>query len=110
MPWWTPQELIRRRALTAAAQIVVPTSTPTIDQPAQIPAGRPLYRTADSWQREVWDFYDTSGEFRQGVTWKANMLSRVRLRAAKIQDVQDEPEIVTASAPLDIRYPCGTVN
>lgn len=52
-----------------------------------------LMRTPDSWQYEVWDFYDTLGEFNYGVTWKANMMSRVRLRAAKLSKDNDEPEI-----------------
>lgn len=79
-----------RRALTAAADIIQP--RPLLE-PARTTA-RSLVRTPDEWQREVWDFYDVLGEFRQGVTWKANMLSRVRLRAAKIVPIQDEPEIV----------------
>lgn len=49
----------------------------------------------DSWQREVWGYYDELGEFRYGVDWLANMVSRVRLKAAKIVPGQDEPEIVS---------------
>lgn len=45
-----------------------------------------------SWQTEAWDYYDTLGEFRFAVDWKADMLSRLRLRAARITPGQDEPE------------------
>src|SRR6266704_3615886 len=85
MAWFRP-----RRAVTAAATVV---SGP----PAPDPNGsmrRQLYRTPDTWQREAWDLYDSLGEFRQGATWKANMLSRVRLRAARKVQGEDEPQIV----------------
>lgn len=50
--------------------------------------------TMESWQEESWDFYDELGEFRYAIDWRAEMVSRVRLKAArKVQD-SDEPEIV----------------
>lgn len=45
------------------------------------------------WQEEVWGFYDALGEFRYGVDWLANSISRVRLRAGYISSGRDEPEI-----------------
>jgi hypothetical protein len=96
---WNPVRRYRD-ALTASVQIVQP-------QPPQPPNSKPsssrqLYRSADPWQREVWDFYDSLGEFLQGVTWKANMMSRVRLRAARMLPNQDEPEIISDGPAHDI--------
>src|SRR3990170_4926211 len=42
---------------------------------------RGLVPQYESWQRELWDYYDSMGEFGYAVTWRANMVSRVRLRA-----------------------------
>jgi hypothetical protein len=67
-------------ALTAAASIVA--------QPRS-----PLLKTPDSWQREAWDFYDELGEFNFGIVWLSNMMSRVRLRAARLDPDLDEPSI-----------------
>lgn len=107
MSWWAREQLAARRHTAvgrreaAAAQIVRPPQP----QPAgtrPMPTSRNIYRTADVWQREVWDFYDALGEFRQGINWKANMMSRVRLRAAKVDPLQDEPEIVDSGPAHDI--------
>lgn len=54
-------------------------------------ARRGLIPQYDSWQREVWDFFDELGEFRYAVTWLAGMTSRMRLRAARQVPDQDEP-------------------
>ena len=35
------------------------------------------------WQERAWEYFDTVGEFRFGVSWQANALSRVNLVAAK---------------------------
>jgi hypothetical protein len=53
----------------------------------------PLVPQYESWQRELWDYYDDLGEFGYAVTWRANMISRVRLRAAKLAAGADEPII-----------------
>lgn len=80
------------RVLTAAAQ--------TVNTLAQ---GRtrvtPKY---DGWQRELWDYYDTLGEFNIAVTWRSYMISRVRLRAAKLKPGSDEPEIVDVGPAADL--------
>jgi hypothetical protein len=80
------------RVLTAAAQ--------TVNTLAQ---GRtrvtPKY---DGWQRELWDYYDTLGEFNISVTWRSYMISRVRLRAAKLKPGSDEPEIVDSGPAADL--------
>lgn len=56
----------------------------------------------ESWQRELWDYYDTLGDFGYAVTWRSNMVSRVRLRAGKIESGNDEPTIVDEGVAADI--------
>lgn len=68
------------RAITAAATRFETRAT-----------SRSFLPSSESWQNEVWDYYDTLGEFRYGVDWKARMMSRVRLYAARIDPTQDEP-------------------
>lgn len=46
------------------------------------------------WQNQAWQYYDELGEFRYGVDWRAEMVSRVRLRAARKVPGQDEPELL----------------
>lgn len=55
---------------------------------------RALVPQYESWQRELWDYYDTMGDFGYAVTWRANMVSRVRLRAGYLDPGNDEPTIV----------------
>lgn len=54
------------------------------------------------WQMEAWEFYDELGEFRFGVTWKSEMMSRIRLRAAKLSPDSDEPEIQESGPAVDV--------
>jgi hypothetical protein len=91
-------------ALTAAAVVVQGPGTQQSDPGSP---SRNLQRVPDEWQRECWDFYDSLGEFRQGVTWKSNMLSRVRLRAAKRVPNQDEPKIVDSGVAHDLVMELG---
>lgn len=93
---------------------VQPVRTPAAAPPTGIQAAAvnvtekqktdPSIRAAQSlvWQNEVWDFYDSLGEFRFGVTWKAEMISRVRLRAAKLTPDSDEPEIQESGPVVDL--------
>jgi hypothetical protein len=64
-------------ALTAAAQIVKPM--------------RRLAPKYESWQTELWDYYDRLGEYADGVGWLAKTMSRVRLCAAEVVPGGDEP-------------------
>jgi len=93
MPWYTlglgrkPPKIRNdfspeafERALTAAASNV---QTRT--------ASSSFIPSSESWQNEVWGYYDTLGEYRYGVDWKARMMSRTRLYAARIDPTQDEP-------------------
>lgn len=48
-----------------------------------------------TWQAEGWTFYDDLAEINSGVWWLANMLSRVRLKAAELNPDVDEPTVIT---------------
>jgi hypothetical protein len=98
MPWYNALGIGRRTgppadpppaALTAAAA------------PVQRPEQRFLQHTAN-WQSEAWRYYDELGEFNTGVSWLASMMSRVRLRAAELQDDTDEPRTLDAGPAADI--------
>lgn len=56
----------------------------------------------ESWQRELWDYYDEMGDFGYAVTWRSNMVSRVRLRAARVEPGSDEPTIVDTGPAAEI--------
>jgi hypothetical protein len=64
-------------ALTASAKIVEPS--------------RRLAPKYDSWQVQLWDYYDRLGEYADGVGWLAKTMSRVRLCAAEVVPGGDEP-------------------
>lgn len=52
---------------------------------------RRLTPTYESWQAELWDYYDRLGEFEAGISWQSNTMSRVRLLAAELSITGDEP-------------------
>jgi hypothetical protein len=56
----------------------------------------------ESWQRELWDYFDTMGDFGYAVTWRSNMISRVRLRAARLETGSDEPTVVDEGEAADM--------
>src|SRR6478609_5992622 len=43
------------------------------------PVKRYKPRASEEWQRLIWEFYDTIGEFRYSVNWVGNTLSRAKL-------------------------------
>ena len=50
----------------------------------------------EAWQASAWEFFDTVGELRFGVSWIANAMSRVNLvAAAPAMNPGDEPSIIT---------------
>jgi hypothetical protein len=52
------------------------------------------------WQSDAWDYYDTIGELRFGVSWISNAMSRVNLVAARPPEAAgDEP------SPIDLNDP-----
>ena len=65
-----------RLALTAASQVV---SDPTLALKSKVSSGG-----RSAWQEEAWGFYDTVGEFRYYVSWRAGSCSRVLLVASDI--------------------------
>lgn len=106
MGWWSnlwrtvpsPESLateppeITELALTAAAHLIQATG----------PAGTRIAPKYDTWQDELWNYYDTLGEFNIAVTWRSYMMSRVRLRAAKLKPGSDEPEIQDTGPAADL--------
>ncbi len=95
-------------ALTAAAT-PVDTPRPGLTAAAAPPKGpaSQFVRHTDKWQHEVWSYYDNLGEFNYGIWWLSNMLSRVRLRAAKLQPDVDEPDIVVDGPAADLMMRLG---
>lgn len=67
--------------------------------------------TNATWQEELWNYYDTLGEFFISVTWRAYMISRIRLRAGRLKPGSDEPEIVDEGPAADLvnAFAGGTV-
>lgn len=55
-----------------------------------------------SWQNELWGLYKVLGEFRSVVDWKADTVSRIRLKAARIDTSSDEPIITDSGPAVDI--------
>jgi hypothetical protein len=89
----------------AAAAIVMQGNADPEDQAQSTDMGNPrrkLLPTAQAWQREVWDFYDSLGMYRNAVTWKSDMLSRCRLRAGIVNPDRDEPTIIDTGPAADL--------
>lgn len=81
-----------RYSLVAAAEVVTSRSVKRPVKPVGMMA----------WQEEAWRHYDTVGEFRFGVSWQSNALSRVNLVAAiPPQQVGDEPTAIDTSDEND---------
>lgn len=78
MAWWNRKPEVPTKAVVAAAY---PTEA----------AQAKLLPQNESWQAEAWAFLDNVGQFRYAVGWKAEMVSRVRLVAARVSDADDEP-------------------
>lgn len=97
MPWYTAFRNGRRslpvpripEAVTAAATVVPKPQSPFL-------------KPVESWQMDAWNYYDSLGEFNYGVTWLANMMSRVRFRAAKLEPGMDEPVITNEGVPAQL--------
>jgi hypothetical protein len=81
-------------ALTAAA---APVAAPRAE----------LVKHPERWQNEAWGYYDTLGELNYGISWKANMMSRVRLRAGMIEPGSDEPTLLDKGPAADLMSQLG---
>lgn len=103
---WT--DVFRGRGPAAVVASAAP-EPPALTAAAAPPKGpqAQFLRHPDKWQNEVWGYYDTLGEFNYGVWWLSNMLSRVRLRAAKLNPDTDEPEIVGTGVPAELMQRLG---
>ena len=100
---WKPFGRNTPAAVTAAA--APPSLTAAAAKPKDTSAQ--FLRHPDKWQNEVWAYYDNLGEFNYGVWWLSNMLSRVRLRAAKLQPDVDEPDIVNEGPAAELMMSLG---
>lgn len=104
MAWYHAITRPGQRSLTASASVsppVEPQAVTAAASPVKGPQAQ-FIRHPDAWQNEVWDFHDGLGEYNYGVWWLSNMLSRVRLRAAKLQSDADEPEIQTKGVAAEL--------
>jgi hypothetical protein len=95
LSWLAPTPKQSSAGLVAAATIVS-------QQSATDPYRSKLLPDEQEWQREAWGYWDSLGMFRNAVMWKADMLSRVRLRAAKKDAGQDEPTILDVGPAADL--------
>lgn len=82
-----------KRALTASAAVIKTDRGSTIAKKA--------------WQDEAWEQYRANGELWYAVEWLSNAISRVRLKAGKIVDGGDEPEIVEDGPVAEIMEALG---
>lgn len=99
MAWWhaftrrsaapIPHAPTQPNAITASA---APTTSPRTE----------LIRTPDTWQEEAWQYYSDLGEFRYAADWEANMLSRIRFYAAKLEPGADEPVRAEAGTAVEL--------
>lgn len=103
MPWYHALTRPGAGSLTASA---VPQSL-TAAAAAPRTAAAQFLRHTEKWQDEVWRYYDNLGEFNYGIWWLSNMLSRVRLRAARLQVDTDEPEILTDGPAAELMKSFG---
>lgn len=107
MAWY---DVFRRSSPALTASALPPAAVPEAVTAAAHPPKGPqaqFLRHTDKWQNEVWAYYGNLGEFNFGVSWQASMLSRVRLRAAKLQPDVDEPEIQTEGPAAEMMKTFG---
>jgi hypothetical protein len=108
MAWW--HAFTRRGPLPTTEPRGIPVEHLLIDEPrsltaAAAPTTSPrteLLRTPDTWQNEAWEYYQNLGEFRYAADWEANVLSRIRLYAAKLEPGEDEPVRAEAGTAVDL--------
>ncbi len=99
MPWWNYLGVGRRPMPS-----VLPEPPPALTS-AAAPVPNPssqFLRNTETWQNEVWNYFDNVGEFRFATYWEANMMSRVRLHAAEVIPGEDEPRRLDSGEAVDI--------
>jgi hypothetical protein len=101
MAWWSA--FTRRGVVPKPAPLPTPESNALTAAAAPVTSPRTeLIRTPDAWQDEAWQYYSDLGEFRYAADWEANMLSRVRFYAAKLEPGEDEPVRADAGTAVDL--------
>lgn len=70
---------------------VLPSYNALVASASILPANRATTPKYDDWQQQLWNYYDSIGEFEYGVGWLAKMLSRVRLVVAELDPNGGEP-------------------
>jgi hypothetical protein len=77
---------------------IVAASRPLMGSRGEDPA-----RNRSDWQNEAWDFYDgPDGEaLRYGISWVANLVSKAKLRAARVVSGETDPEIIEEGPAAD---------
>ena len=101
MAWY--HAFTRRRALPTPKPLPTPEANALTAAAAPVTSPRTeLIRTPDAWQDEAWQYYSDLGEFRYAADWEANMLSRVRFYAAKLEPGEDEPVRADAGTAVDL--------
>ena len=81
----SPLSVPHRYSMVAAAQVL---SAQDVSNPVKVDGMLP-------WQERAWNYYDNVGEYRFGVNWLSNGLSRVNLVAARPpRQVGDEPQAI----------------
>lgn len=82
-----------------AAHSPLPSFNSVVASAAAIMPQKKLTIQYESWQDQLWDYYDRIGEFESAVNWKANSISRVRLVAAELSGTGEEPQPLESSHP-----------
>lgn len=110
MAWWVPWRRGEPKPTTGnfAPEALVAAARQMSDGTNKL--NRPTIPSYQSWQAEAWAYYDSLGEFRYAIEWKAEMISRVRLRVGEILPGQDEPRILNEGPAADlINELCGGI-
>jgi hypothetical protein len=86
------------RTLTAAAAQV------KVNDKAEFEQFRTRRAAASSaWQAEAWEYYDAIGEVKYAFNLVANVVSRIRMYAAVVEDPSEAPAPVSKSEKMDDR-------
>jgi hypothetical protein len=89
-----PLPYTAHRSLTAAAKTI------DLSDPAQAQAlAKRRASGADAWQQEAWEYFDLIGEVKYAFSLVANIISRIRLYAAEIDNVGDPPTPAGGDSP-----------
>lgn len=93
---------IRRRARRPHRSVEPETALTASTQAVDVGRGTKDLIRRMSWQQDVWNFYETNGEYAYAIDWAAQANSRMRLKAARIAPGADEPEILDSGPAVDV--------